>query len=128
MALALRENRGYNNVEIVVEWPDGSRHTALAHANPLHDEAGRLVGAVNILVDITDRQRAEEELRRKQAELTDFVENATVGLHWVGPDGTILWANRAEFELLGYAREEYVGRNISEFHATRRSSPTSSAG
>jgi PAS domain S-box-containing protein len=66
--------------------------------------------------DITDRKAAERELARKQQELEDFVENATVGLHWVGPDGTILWANRAELELLGYAREEYIGHNIAEFH------------
>ena len=67
--------------------------------------------------DVTDRKLAEEEARRKQEELTDFVENAAVGLHRVGPDGTILWANRAERNLLGYAREEYVGRNVAEFHA-----------
>jgi PAS domain S-box-containing protein len=35
----------------------------------------------------------------------------------VGPDGTILWANQAELDLLGYTRETYVGRNITEFHA-----------
>jgi PAS domain S-box-containing protein len=62
---------------------------------------------------------ANAELLRKQAELTDFVENAVVGLHWVGPDGTVLWANQAEFDLLGYARDEYVGRHIAEFHADR---------
>jgi PAS domain S-box-containing protein len=70
-----------------------------------------------LLTDATARKRAEDELRKKEAELTDFVENATVGLHWVGPDGTVLWANRAELDMLGYAREEYVGRNIAEFHA-----------
>jgi PAS domain S-box-containing protein len=69
-----------------------------------------------IATDITDRVRVEEDLRRKQAELTDFIENATVGLHWIGPDGTILWANRAELNLLGYAKDEYVGHNIAEFH------------
>src|SRR4028119_1262887 len=58
-----------------------------------------------------------EELRRRERELADFVENASVGLHWVGPDGTILWANQAELNLLGYSRREYVGRNIAEFHA-----------
>ena len=50
------------------------------------------------------------------AELTDFVENAVEGLHRVGPDGTILWANRAELQMLGYAWDEYVGRHIAEFH------------
>lgn len=51
------------------------------------------------------------------AELADFVENAVEGLHRVGPDGTILWANRAELQLLGYEWEEYVGRHIADFHA-----------
>jgi PAS domain S-box-containing protein len=37
----------------------------------------------------------------------------------VGPDGTILKANRAELELLGYRADEYVGRNIIEFHVDR---------
>jgi PAS domain S-box-containing protein len=67
--------------------------------------------------DITARKRTEADLVRSEKELRDFVENAAVGLHWVGPDGTILWANDAELKLLGYEREEYVGRNIVEFHA-----------
>jgi len=64
-----------------------------------------------------ERQEAEDELRRSERELTDFFENATVGLHWVGPDGIILRANRAELALLGYSREEYVGRPVADFHA-----------
>src|ERR1700682_1793164 len=67
--------------------------------------------------DIDERKRAEAALRRSERELDDFFENATVGLHWVGPDGTILRANRAELDMLGYSREEYVGRPIAEFHA-----------
>ena len=58
-----------------------------------------------------------EELRRRERELADFIENASMGLHWVGADGTILWANQAELDLLGYTREEYIGRSITEFHA-----------
>src|SRR5215469_484010 len=56
-------------------------------------------------------------LRHSEAVLRDFIETSTIGLHWVGADGTILWVNQAELDLLGYAREEYVGRNIAEFHA-----------
>jgi PAS domain S-box-containing protein len=63
------------------------------------------------------RRRAEVQLRQSQRELADLVENATVGLHWVAADGTILWANKAELAMLGYAHDEYVGRNIGEFHA-----------
>ncbi|HEX8533829.1 MAG TPA: PAS domain S-box protein [Allosphingosinicella sp.] len=50
-------------------------------------------------------------------DLEDFFENGTVGLHLVGPDGTILKANRADYEPLGYTADEYVGRSITEFHA-----------
>lgn len=50
------------------------------------------------------------------AGLFDFIDKAPMPLHWVGPDGSILWANRAELELLGYAEHEYVGRNVAEFH------------
>ncbi|UXN68003.1 PAS domain S-box protein (plasmid) [Devosia neptuniae] len=47
----------------------------------------------------------------------DFFENGALPLHLVGSDGSILRANRAELDLLGYTAEEYIGRQISEFHA-----------
>jgi signal transduction histidine kinase/CheY-like chemotaxis protein len=73
MALALRDKHGYNEEEIVIERPDGSRRTALAHANPFYDESGRVVGAVNILVDITDRKRAEDALRESDRKKSEFL-------------------------------------------------------
>jgi PAS domain S-box-containing protein len=63
-----------------------------------------------------ERRRTEEQLRRSERELVDFFETAAVGLHWVGPDGTILRVNQAELDLLGYTRDEYIGRHIAEFH------------
>lgn len=62
MALALQTDEGYNRREIVIERPDGERRAALAHANPIHGDSGELLGAVNVLVDITERKRAEEAL------------------------------------------------------------------
>jgi PAS domain S-box-containing protein len=73
------------------------------------------VGANQTAV-VLQRQKIEAELRRTQADLEDFFENATVGSHWVGADGTILRANRAELDLLGYRREDYVGQPIAHFH------------
>jgi PAS domain S-box-containing protein len=49
-------------------------------------------------------------------ELKACLDHAAEGLHFVGPDGTNLWANQTELDLLGYAREEYIAHNISEFH------------
>lgn len=56
-------------------------------------------------------------MTNQQDPLDDFFENATVGLHLVAADGTIVRANRADFEPLGYSADEYVGRHIAEFHA-----------
>src|SRR6185436_16053083 len=56
------EDREYSGQEIIIERPDGQRLTALAHANPIHDDSDKLVGAMNVLRDITDRKRAELEL------------------------------------------------------------------
>jgi PAS domain S-box-containing protein len=66
--------------------------------------------------DIGRRKRDEQALRRSQSELTDFFENASIGLQWLSADGTILRANQAELDLLGYTRDEYIGRNVAEFH------------
>ncbi len=63
------------------------------------------------------RHAAEGDLLRSERELSDFFENAAVALHWVGPDGKVLRANDAELAMLGYARTEYVGRSIADFHA-----------
>ena len=48
--------------------------------------------------------------------LVDFFENAPLPLRRVGPDGTILWANQAELDMLGYNRAEYIGHPVAEFH------------
>jgi PAS domain S-box-containing protein len=97
------------------------------------DELLKAVALQNAQSIYAARLRAEQELRdakeqleRKTAELerseqllSDFFENAAVGLHWVGQDGTILRANRTELEMLGYTSEEYVGHNMAEFHVDR---------
>jgi len=83
----------------------------------LFDEAGEVMSLLGFVGDISDRKQLEAELCRREQELTDFVNNGAIGLHWVGADGYILWANPAELELLGYTQDEYIGHHISEFHA-----------
>jgi PAS domain S-box-containing protein len=80
MALALRDEAAYNGEEIIVERPDGQRLTVLAHANPIRDEAGTLLGAVNVLVDISDRKQNETSLRRSHDELEQRVAERTAEL------------------------------------------------
>ena len=62
MAIALKENRPVRNVEAIAERPDGSRICFMPYPTPLRDATGRLIGAVNMLVDITTRKQAEERM------------------------------------------------------------------
>ena len=73
--------------------------------------------ALALEAEMRERIRAQRELQKHQNELRDFLENAVIGMHWVAADGTVLWANKAEMDLLGYAPQEYIGHHISEFHA-----------
>ena len=53
---------------------------------------------------------------RGGAATDDLLDNAPVPIHSIDAAGTLVWANRAELELLGYAADEYIGHPISEFH------------
>lgn len=66
-----------------------------------------------------EAERIAELLRESEEDLRDFFMNGTVGLHWVGPDGRVLRVNQAELKMLGYTEEEYVGRQVAEFHVSR---------
>ncbi len=77
MALALKEGRVINGAEILVEGEDGSRRNILAHPRLLRDASGAIIGAINMLVDITDRKQAESELAETKNDLTLQVEALT---------------------------------------------------
>jgi PAS domain S-box-containing protein len=83
------------------------------------DEQFREISALQQKAKALEKEIALRE--QAESELTDFVENALEGLHKLGSDGTILWANKAELEMLGYEEAEYVGHHIAEFHARRDS-------
>jgi PAS domain S-box-containing protein len=72
--------------------------------------------AAELEAAVAARKRAEEILRRREEELAEFLDAASLALHWVDQNGVILRTNNAELQLLGYEASEYVGRNIATFH------------
>ena len=67
--------------------------------------------------EVRQSRKTQQTLYAREAELRDFLENAVIGMHWLAPDGTVLWANRTELSLLGYEHDEYVGHPFADFVA-----------
>jgi signal transduction histidine kinase len=82
MAIALKENRPVRGASAYAERPDGRRVAFEPYPTPLRDADGTLVGAVNVLVDVTERLAAEEALRAAAAalEASNAVKDEFLGL------------------------------------------------
>jgi PAS domain S-box-containing protein len=75
MALALKEIRAVRGVEAIAERPDGTFVPFLPYPTPLLDGSGKLIGAINMLVDITERKQAENRQKTLIDELNHRVKN-----------------------------------------------------
>jgi PAS domain S-box-containing protein len=77
MAVALKERRPIRGIEVIAERPDGRRVPLLPHPTPLFDAAGKFVGGLNMLIDISAAKQAESLLTRRmeqQAALYHFTD------------------------------------------------------
>jgi PAS domain S-box-containing protein len=110
MAVALKEDRPVRGVEAVAERPDGTLVPFIPYPTPLHDADGKLIGAINMLVDITERKQAENRQKTLIDELNHRVKNTLATVQSLAmqtarhseslPDFT----QRYEKRLLGLAR------------------------
>jgi PAS domain S-box-containing protein len=75
MAIALKEGRPIRNAEVVAERPDGTRVPFIPYPTPLRDSTGKIVGAINMLVDVSERKQAETQQRILLNELNHRVKN-----------------------------------------------------
>ena len=75
MAIALKEGRPIRGVEAVAERPDGTRIPFIPYPTPLRDADGNITGAINMLVDISQRKEAETLQRILLNELNHRVKN-----------------------------------------------------
>lgn len=104
MATLVREGQRVRGQEIIIERPDGTRRHVLPQADLLHDATGEVVGAINLVVDITDRKIVEEVLQRSGEHFRQLAD-ALPNIVWTArPDGRLDYCNERWYEFTGVER------------------------
>ena len=109
MAMTLKQGRPIRGLEANAERPDGTRIRFLPYPTPLRDASGQLVGAINLLVDVTERHQADLESARLAAIVAssdDAIISKTV-------EGRITSWNAGATRIFGHKAEEMIGQPIT---------------
>lgn len=116
LALTLKERRSVSGMEAIAERPDGSRRNFISYPVPLFDDQNALTGAINMLLDITERREAEQLLYKSEARYRDIaaiVESSEDAVLSKDLDGIIRSWNRGAERLFGFTPEEAIGKPVT---------------
>lgn len=102
--------------------PDGRKMWLLTTKVPLLAADGTIKGILGTYDDITERKRTEEALKKSEEKFKELFDSAPIGYHEIDDNGCIVDVNRTELEMLGYTREEMVGKPVSQFVGDSESS------
>jgi len=112
--LSKGETEAFEYFENPVLTKSGEERIIAWHNTMLRDKDGRITAALCSGQDITDRKQAEEALRQSEKRLKILFESAPDTIFFTDIKGNFIDVNKATEELVGYAKEELIGKNLSE--------------
>ena len=142
MSIALREGQAIRGMEAIAERPDGSRVPFMPYPTPLFDESGQLIGAINMLIDLSEQKRSDAVLvpslstheprgRGQRAEATMSTLNRTerdfqllvrsvtdYAIFMLDAKGYVTSWNIGAEKIKGYREEEIIGQHFSCFYTS----------
>jgi len=113
----IRRGESVNDFETVRRAKTGRLLEVSITSSPIKDAAGVIVGASKLARNITDRKRAEAEVRASEGRYRALFDHAPDGILIADPHSTYLDANPSMCRMLGYAREELIGLQASDIVA-----------
>jgi PAS domain S-box-containing protein len=96
--------------------PDGTIKHVESRERLIFDEAGELIEVIGTVIDVTERKRAEDEVRASETRFRTYVDHATDALLVHDEQGVVLDVNQQACASLGYTREELIGMHPRVFN------------
>lgn len=119
MAIAIKEGKAVRGREIIIERPDGSKRHVIPHPSPQFDSSGHVNGAINMLLDVTEQKKIEEEIR-KLTLIASVTVNAVIV---TDVNGRITWVNKGFERITGYQFDEIVRKKPGDFLQGKETDP-----
>jgi PAS domain S-box-containing protein len=142
VAAVLRSGEPMDGIEAVIARPDGENPACLVNIAPLHDEAGAVIGTLSILMDVSDRRRAEQAVQLLNETLERRIDDARsemskafdrlresehrfrvlvdgvidYAIYMLDPDGHVTNWNSGAQRIKGYSALDIVGQHFSRFY------------
>ncbi|HDT14775.1 MAG TPA: PAS domain-containing sensor histidine kinase, partial [Firmicutes bacterium] len=100
------DGKNVRDEEIFIKRKDGEERECLVNASVLRDSSGSINGIVEEYKDVTEKKKAENEIKEAKDTLQDFLDNAADIIQMVSPDGRFVYVNKEWEKKLGYTREQ----------------------
>jgi PAS domain S-box-containing protein len=116
-AMRARHNKLDEEVDYRIVHPGGAVRDIHSIGHPVFSASGELIEFTGTVIDVTERKRAEEELRRSEMELRQMLDLTPQHVHVLAADATLVYTNEVALKYHGLTLDEWKERPLTEWRA-----------